>query len=124
MRRCQELPGEELFQYLDDKGEVRSVDFSDVNDYLRAVMGEDFTAKDFRTWGASVLALDALTRHRAGGNGKSDQAQSGRRRKAGIRVFAQYARHLSKQPHSPRDHRRVPISEARRTVGRRHCGRS
>ena len=60
VRRCQELPGEELFQYLDDKGEVRSVDSSDVNDYLRGVMGEDFTAKDFRTWGASVLALDAL----------------------------------------------------------------
>jgi DNA topoisomerase I len=59
VRRCQELPGHELFQYLED-GETRTVGSADVNDYLRDAMGEEFTSKDFRTWGASVLALDAL----------------------------------------------------------------
>jgi DNA topoisomerase I len=58
--RCQELPGEELFQYVDEDEEVRTIDSADVNHYLRGVTGEDFTAKDFRTWGGSVLALDAL----------------------------------------------------------------
>jgi DNA topoisomerase I len=60
IRRCQELPGQELFQYLDDHGDVRAVDSADVNEYLRRVMGFQFTSKDFRTWGGSVAALDAL----------------------------------------------------------------
>jgi len=50
VRQCQDLPGYELFEYLDESGETRKVDSADVNDYLRAVSGEDFTAKDFRTW--------------------------------------------------------------------------
>jgi DNA topoisomerase-1 len=58
--RCQELPGQELFAYIDDEGEVRSVESSDVNDYLREISGQDFTAKDFRTWAGTVLAAWAL----------------------------------------------------------------
>jgi DNA topoisomerase-1 len=58
--RCQELPGQELFAYLDDDGEVRSIGSSDVNDYLREISGQDFTAKDFRTWAGTVLAAWAL----------------------------------------------------------------
>ena len=58
--RCQELPGQELFQYLDADGERRTVDSGDVNAYLREVIGEDFTAKDFRTWAGTVLAALAL----------------------------------------------------------------
>jgi DNA topoisomerase-1 len=58
--RCQDLPGQELFAYLDDEGEVRSVGSSDVNDYLREISGQDFTAKDFRTWAGTVLAAWAL----------------------------------------------------------------
>jgi DNA topoisomerase-1 len=54
------LPGQELFQYEDENGGRSSVDSADVNDYLRRIMGEEFTAKDFRTWGGSVVALDAL----------------------------------------------------------------
>ena len=60
VRRCQELPGRELFQYLDDDGEVQDINSSDVNDYLRDVTGQDFTAKDFRTWSGTVLAARAL----------------------------------------------------------------
>jgi DNA topoisomerase-1 len=58
--RARDLPGQELFQYVDDQGETHSVDSSDVNDYLRAITGEDYTAKDFRTWSGTVLAALAL----------------------------------------------------------------
>jgi DNA topoisomerase-1 len=60
VRRCQELPGQELFQYVDAEGQPQRVDSADVNAYLRAVSGEDFTAKDFRTWTGTVLAARAL----------------------------------------------------------------
>lgn len=60
VKRCQELPGHELFQYLDDEGQLHSVDSDDVNEYLRQAAGEDFTAKDFRTWAGTVFALRAL----------------------------------------------------------------
>ncbi len=59
--RCQDLPGQALFTYLDDDGEPRSVGSADVNDYLREITGEDFTAKDFRTWSGTVLAAWALS---------------------------------------------------------------
>ncbi len=59
IRRCQELPGQELFQYVDDDGEVRDVASDDVNDYLRQA-GGPFSAKDFRTWAGTVLAYRAL----------------------------------------------------------------
>ena len=60
IRACQELPGQELFQYVDDAGETRDVTSSDVNEYLREISGEDITAKDFRTWHGTVLAAMAL----------------------------------------------------------------
>jgi DNA topoisomerase-1 len=60
VRRCQELPGQELFQYIDEDGVVRDVSSDDVNDYLEAASGERFTAKDFRTWAGTVLAYRAL----------------------------------------------------------------
>ena len=60
VRRCQELPGRELFQYLDDDGNVQDIGSADVNEYLRAVTGREFTAKDFRTWTGTVLAARAL----------------------------------------------------------------
>jgi DNA topoisomerase I len=61
VRRCQELPGQELFAYVDEDGEVRDVGSADVNDYLRESAGEGFSAKDFRTFGGSVLAAEALS---------------------------------------------------------------
>ena len=60
IKRCEDLPGYELFQYLNKEGETHTVDSQDVNDYLREVSGEHFTAKDFRTWAGSVLACDML----------------------------------------------------------------
>ena len=60
VRRCQELPGQELFQYLDDEGTPRAVGSEDVNEYLRAVTDAEITAKDFRTWAATNLAALAL----------------------------------------------------------------
>jgi DNA topoisomerase I len=62
VKRCQELPGEELFEYIDEEGVNRDVTSGDVNAYLREISGQDFTAKDFRTWGGTVLALFALLR--------------------------------------------------------------
>jgi len=58
--RIRDLPGQELFHYLDDDGNPHTVDSADVNDYLRAISGEDYTAKDFRTWSGTVLAALAL----------------------------------------------------------------
>jgi DNA topoisomerase-1 len=60
VRRCQDLPGYELFQYVDGDGETHSIDSADVNDYLREISNQDFTAKDFRTWAGTVLACMAL----------------------------------------------------------------
>jgi DNA topoisomerase-1 len=60
IRRSQDLPGQELFAYEDDDGEMQTIDSADVNDYLREISGEDFTAKDFRTWAGTVLACVAL----------------------------------------------------------------
>lgn len=60
VRQCRDLPGYHLFQYLDDDGQRQEIDSSDVNDYLRAIGGEDFTAKDFRTWAGTVGCLLAL----------------------------------------------------------------
>ncbi len=62
IRRCHDLPGKMLFQYLDDEGEVRPVDSGDVNEYLKQLTGSDFSAKDFRTWGATLTALIELAR--------------------------------------------------------------
>jgi DNA topoisomerase-1 len=58
--RCRDLPGVELFQYIDERGQVRDVKAGDVNSYLRQITGQDFTAKDFRTWAGTVLACIAL----------------------------------------------------------------
>lgn len=60
IQRTRELSGQELFQYIDADGERHSVDSSDVNDYLRTITGEEYTAKDFRTWSGTVLAALAL----------------------------------------------------------------
>ncbi len=60
MRACQELPGQELLQYIDGSGNCQGVTSTDVNNYLRGVTGKDITAKDFRTWAGTVLAAMAL----------------------------------------------------------------
>jgi DNA topoisomerase-1 len=60
VRQCRDIPGHELFQYVDDDGNRHKIDSTDVNEYLHEIAGEEFTAKDFRTWAGTVLAAMAL----------------------------------------------------------------
>lgn len=60
VKQCQELPGYELFQYVDENDERHQIESQDVNDYIQSIIHKDFTAKDFRTWGGTVLAAWAL----------------------------------------------------------------
>lgn len=60
VKRCQEIPGQDLFQYYDTNGNHRCITSSDINNYLKHITGEDFTAKDFRCWAGSVNALEAF----------------------------------------------------------------
>ena len=61
IKHCRDIPGKELFQYYDEKGEKQSIDSGMVNDYIRNIVEDDFTAKDFRTWAGTVQALAAFT---------------------------------------------------------------
>jgi DNA topoisomerase-1 len=91
VRRCQVIPGQELFQYVDEQGEVRSIGSEDVNTYLREISGTDFTAKDFRTWAGSVLATVALRRRAA------PRSRSQARRNV-VRAIAEVAEQLGNTP--------------------------
>src|SRR5438309_6459576 len=64
VKRCRDLPGQDLFQYVDDDDEVRDIGSEDVNEYLREITGQEFTAKDFRTWTGTVMAALALHQFR------------------------------------------------------------
>jgi DNA topoisomerase-1 len=60
VKRCQELPGQQLFQYVDEAGQRRAIDSDDVNEYLRTITGEEFTSKDFRTWAGTAYTAQIL----------------------------------------------------------------
>jgi len=60
VKQCQDLPGQNLFQFIDDEGEAQPVSSTDVNDYIREATGADFTAKHFRTWSASAIAFEQI----------------------------------------------------------------
>ena len=81
MRNCQQLPGQSLFQYRDDDGELVPVDSDEVNDYLREATGAAFSAKDFRTWGGTLAAFQRLARttlpYRADGAPAGERALAG-----------------------------------------------
>ena len=98
VRACQELPGQTLFQYVDDDGEARPLGSQDVNDYLAQALGPGFTAKDFRTWGATLHAfwrLSALPLPEPGRNGQvSERAVT----KALNAVIAEVAQVLGNTP--------------------------
>jgi DNA topoisomerase I len=85
VRKCQELPGRELFQYVDGHGTRHAVSSSDVNAYVRETTGQEFTAKDFRTWAGTVLAAWALREMEAAGS----KAQSQRNVKRAVEKVAQ-----------------------------------
>jgi len=60
VKSCQDLPGQDLFQFIDEEGQPQPIDSGDVNEYLRQIAGDDFTAKDFRTWAGTLLAAQRL----------------------------------------------------------------
>jgi DNA topoisomerase-1 len=74
VKRCQDLPGHDLFQYIDEGGEVRNMTSEDVNNYLREIAGEEFSAKDFRTWAGTIRAAKILLRDDGKGDGKPTTA--------------------------------------------------
>ncbi|HEY4101673.1 MAG TPA: hypothetical protein VGM20_12445 [Gemmatimonadales bacterium] len=80
VHRCRDLPGQHLFQYLDDHGEPQPIESADVNQYLREISDHDFTAKDFRTWAGTLLAAQQLDSSDAA----ADQDDAGERRATGI----------------------------------------
>ena len=84
IKACQDLPGQELLQYRDDDGAIQDVSSGDVNAYLRQVTGRDITAKDFRTWAGTVLAVMALREADA----IEDQAKPNKRLRAAIEQVA------------------------------------
>jgi DNA topoisomerase-1 len=70
VRRCRDLPGQRLFQYVDEDGKAKPVDSADVNAYLNDITGEEFTAKDFRTWGGTLTAARELEAATTSGKGQ------------------------------------------------------
>jgi DNA topoisomerase-1 len=70
VKDCRDLPGQELFQYIDSHGQRRPIGSADVNAYVREISGQDFTAKDFRTWGGTVLAATSLATICQDGSGR------------------------------------------------------
>jgi DNA topoisomerase I len=86
VKNCRELPGYELFEYLDDEGRPHTLDSSDVNEYLREISGEEITAKDFRTWAGTQLAAMALRQLAA--------TDSVAKKSSIVRAVEQVAKHL------------------------------
>ena len=91
VKDCRDLPGYELFQYLDDEGERHTVGSAEVNEYLRKVTGEEITAKDFRTWAGTQLAAEALREFEA----FDSEAE---RKRAVVRAVEKVAKHLGNTP--------------------------
>src|SRR5438105_13410798 len=87
VKRCQDLPGQELFQYVDEDGQPKAIESDDVNQYLREIAGDDFTAKDFRTWSGTILAARFFRECQP----HEETAES---RKAVVRTIAQVAEQL------------------------------
>jgi DNA topoisomerase-1 len=91
VKRCQDLPGQELFQYVDDDGRRRVVNSADVNAYLKHATGADFTAKDFRTWAGTLLTAVAL-------RDMPHEASVRKAKNVIVRAVEQVARHLGNTP--------------------------
>jgi DNA topoisomerase I len=89
VQRCQDLPGHELFQYVGDDGQRQAIDSSDVNAYLRAIAGSEFTAKDFRTWAGTVLASTTLRTIASAGTGSGHAPMTKRQIADAVAAVAQ-----------------------------------
>jgi DNA topoisomerase I len=95
VKRFLEIPGQELFKYLDEKGDPCAIESSDVNDYLREISGDDFTAKDFRTWSGTILAARYL--RDAAAEPTSEPATRGAKKEL-VSAIAQVADELGNTP--------------------------
>jgi len=91
IKRLLEIPGQELFKYVDHNGEEKAIDSADVNEYLRQITGADFTAKDFRTWAATILAARFLREAAAAPNSRGAKKQL-------VRAIARVADELGNTP--------------------------
>ena len=91
VKNCRDLPGQELFQYVDENGERHTVDSADVNDYLREITGEEVTAKDFRTWAGTHLAAEALREFELFDS-------EAKRKKAIVQAVEKVSKHLGNTP--------------------------
>ena len=100
IRRCQQLPGQALFQYRDDDGNFQPVDSGEINEYLREAMGEGFTAKDFRTWGGTLAAFQCLATTALPGAGEAAATAPSERALVAAQntVIADVARTLGNTP--------------------------
>ena len=86
VKQCQDLPGQELFQYLDEEGQPAGINSEDVNDYIRETSGEEFTAKDFRTWNGSREAILELL-----AAGPAESATDAKRKLAACRAVVWFS---------------------------------
>jgi DNA topoisomerase-1 len=91
VKRCRDLPGYELFQYVGKNGRARAIDSADVNRYIREIAGEEFTAKDFRTWAGTVLAVREL----CSAGAEQDEREG---KKAVVAAVTTVAGHLGNRP--------------------------
>jgi DNA topoisomerase-1 len=93
IRECAALPGSHVFQYVDADGKIRAITATEVNDYLKSLTGEEFTAKDFRTWKASTYAIAAIF-----AADKKDDVTATPRKRTARDVVCQTAQMLSNTP--------------------------
>lgn len=100
VRQCRDIPGQELFQYRDDAGNAQTIDSADVNGYIRELTGDEFTAKDFRTWAGTVLAAVALHESATGvTRARARSPRPARARASGVaRAIEQVAARLGNTP--------------------------
>ncbi len=89
IRRCQDLPGEELFGYEDNNGQFHRIDSHDVNEYLRQISGHPISAKDFRTWGGTLKALEVVI-----SQGPSESSTQTARKKRALAIIREVSEHL------------------------------
>ena len=102
IKQCRDIPGYELFQYYDAEGDRQTVDSGDVNDYLKSITGEDFTAKDFRTWAGTTVATDTL-------NQLGDWAKETEAKKNVVEAIKAAANRLGNRPATCRKYYVHPI---------------
>ena len=127
VKACQDLPGQDLFQYLDEDGEQRTITSADVNAYLREITGREITAKDFRTWAGTVLAALALSRVRGlrqPGQGQEEHPRGHREGRLAPRQHADAsAANATCTRRSSRATSTAACSWTSRSRSRRSCGR-